>query len=66
MPLGLPERTSKTATDAETMPPSGAWVQSCVISPASWIVWMSGANDSATTSEPSPLTTFCAWVVEPA
>ena len=60
MPLGLPGRTSKTATDAEPMPPSG------VIRPASWIVWMSGAKDSATTSEPSPLTTFCAWVVEPA
>ena len=65
MPLGLPGRTSNTTTELDTMPLSGAWVQSCVIKPASWIVWTSGASDRATTSAPDPLTTFCAWVVEP-
>ena len=66
MPFGLSGRTSKTTTELETMPPSGACVQSFVMRPASWIVCTSGARDSATTSAGWPFTTFCACVVEPA
>ena len=57
--------TSKTTTEAETIPPSGAWVQSWVIRPAFWIVSTSGASDRATTSAGNPLTTFWACEVLP-
>ena len=56
--LGFPGRTSKTTTELETIPPSGAWVQSRVIRPAFLIVSTSGASDRATTSAGNPLTTF--------
>ena len=57
---------SKTTTEDETIPASGAWVQSWVINPAFLIASTSGASDKATTSAGKPLITFCDWVVEPA
>src|SRR5438874_7691398 len=63
--LGLPDRTSKTTGVVATIPPSGSFVQSCVMSPALWTISTSGASDRATTSAGNPLATFWAWVVLP-
>src|SRR5919197_769579 len=62
---GFPGRTSNTTAEVAVIPWSGACVQSCVISPASWINSMSGARDRAAMSAGKPFTTFCACVVLP-
>ena len=65
MPSGLPGRTSKTATDVETIPLSSLADQSLVMRPASTTFCRSGSKDAAKTSAWNPFTMFSACVVEP-
>ena len=47
MCFGLPGRTSNTTAPVPTIALFGSFCQSCVIRPACWTSWTSGASDDA-------------------